>query len=102
MRWKLKIEYKNKAIEKVCTMASKAEKEYGKRMAELIQLRIDQITAAQSVEELVQYRIGRCHALHNNRDGQYAMDLVHPQRLVFRKMGDIIQIALIEEIIDYH
>ena len=83
-------------------MASKAEKEYGKRMAELIQLRIDQITAAESVEELVQYRIGRCHALHNNRDGQYAMDLVHPQRLVFRKMGDIIQIALIEEIIDYH
>ena len=102
MRWKLNIEYKNKAIEKVCTMASKAEKEYGKRMAELIQLRIDQITAAESVEELVQYKIGRCHALHNNRDGQYAMDLVHPQRLVFRKRGETIQIALIEEIIDYH
>lgn len=98
----MKIEYKNKAIEKLCTMASKAEKVYGKRMAELIQLRIDQITAAESVEWLVQYRIGRCHALHNNRDGQYAMDLVHPQRLVFRKMGDIIQIALIEEIVDYH
>lgn len=28
---------------------------------------IDQITAASSVEYLIQYHIGRCHPLHHNR-----------------------------------
>lgn len=30
------------------------------------------------------------------------MDLIHPQRLVFEKKDDKIQIAYIIEIIDYH
>lgn len=71
-------------------------------MAEKIQKRIDQIKAADSVEEMIQFKIGRCHPLHQNRKNQYAVDLVHPMRLVFEKNGDEIQIANIIEIIDYH
>ena len=37
-----------------------------------------------------------------DRKGQYAMDLVHPYRLVFEKTGDKIQIANVMEIVDYH
>lgn len=62
----------------MCTIASIAEKKYGTRMAELIHRRVDQIEAADSVEQLIQFQIGRCHPLHQNREGQYAMDLVHP------------------------
>ena len=51
---------------------------------------------------MVQFHIGRCHPLKGNRQGQYAMDLVHPYRLVFEKTGDIIQIANVMEIVDYH
>ena len=98
----MKVEYKNRSIQKVCTDASAAERKYGYEMAEKIQLRIDQITAADTVEQMVQYRIGRCHPLKGNRKGQYAVDLVHPQRLVFEKKGEQIQIANISEIIDYH
>lgn len=96
------IAYKNSGIEMVCTVASRAEKKYGFTMAQKIQQRLDQISAAASVEELVQYRVGRCHALTGNRKGQYAMDLVHPMRLVFKKEGDTVQIAVIQEIVDYH
>lgn len=71
-------------------------------MAEKIQMRIDQIKAADSVEEMIQFKIGRCHPLHQNRKNQYAVDLVHPMRLVFEKNGEEIQIANIIEIIDYH
>ncbi len=46
--------------------------------------------------------IGRCYLLTGNRAGQYAMDLAHPYRLVFIKIGQEIQIARIQEIIDYH
>jgi len=96
------IEYKNRDIEKTCTKASYAEKNYGFKMAEKIQMRIDQIQAASSVEEMVQYKVGRCHALKGNRKGQYAMDLVQPMRLVFEKKGSTVQIAVIQEIVDYH
>ena len=86
----------------MCTIASIAENKYGTRMAELIHRRVDQIEAADSVEQLIQFQIGRCHPLHQNREGQYAMDLVHPMRLVFEKKGNEIQIANIIEITDYH
>lgn len=71
-------------------------------MAEKIHHRIDIIAATDTVEELVMFRFGRCHALHGNREGQYAMDLVHPYRLVFIKNGEEIQIAEVQEIVDYH
>lgn len=98
----MKIEYKNNKIRKLCTNAYEAEKKHGKEMAEKIQLRIDQISAAPTVELLMQYKIGRCHLLRGRRQRQYAMDLVHPYRLVFEKKEEEVQIASIMEIIDYH
>lgn len=98
----MKVEYKSRSIEKVCEDASVAERKYGREMAEKIQLRIDQIRAADSVEMMIQFKIGRYHPLHQNRKNQYAVDLVHPQRLVFEKKGNEIQIANIIEMVDYH
>ncbi|MCI8579351.1 MAG: plasmid maintenance system killer protein [Dorea sp.] len=96
------ITYKNKKIKKVCTDAQTAERTYGKEMSEKLHQRIDEITAADTVEMMIRFHIGRCHSLVQNRKGQYAVDLVHPYRLVFEKHGDKIQIAHILEIVDYH
>ena len=82
----MRITYKSKKIEKVCTVASEAEKKYGLEMAAKIHQRIDEISSADTIEEMV----------------QYAVDLVQPNRLVFQKEGDEIQIAKIMEIVDYH
>lgn len=79
-----------------------ADRTYGNEMSQKIQMRIDEIRAVDTVEEMIQYRIGRCHSLSNNRKGQYAVDLVHPYRLVFEKHGSEVQIAHIMEIVDYH
>ena len=54
----MEVEYRNKSIEKVCTIASVAEKKYGRRMAEKIQLRIDQIRASENVEQMIQFGMG--------------------------------------------
>lgn len=97
----MEIKYQTRSIEKVCTNATVAEKRYGLEMAEKIQMRIDQITAASSVEYLIQYHIGRCHPLHHNRKNQFGMDLV-PCDLFLKKNGADIQIANIIEIVDYH
>lgn len=96
------ITYKNNKIKKICTDAKTAERAYGLKMAEKIHQRIDEITAADTIEMMIKFHIGRCHPLTQNRKGQYAMDLVQPYRLIFEKNGDEIQIANILDIIDYH
>ena len=98
----MQIEYKNSKIEKVCTNAYEAEKKHGKDMAEKIGLRVWQISSAETVEEMIQSHVGRCHQLKGKRQNQYAVDLVHPYRLVFEKKGNQIQIACIMEVVDYH
>ena len=97
------LRYKTKKLEKACNDYSFATKIYGDNMATKLQMRIDQMTAFSSVEELIKYRIGRCHMLTGDRNGQYAMDLVHPYRLIFivDKSGEI-QVSEIIEIVDYH
>lgn len=70
-------------------------------MAVKIHQRIEQIEAADSVDLLVQFSVGRCHQLLGNRQGQFAMDLVHPYRLVFVEKDTDIEIQVIS-IEDYH
>lgn len=96
------IKYKNKNLRKICTNANVARKEYGANMAKKIHQRIDELTAADCIDILIQCHIGRCHSLQGNRKGQYATDLVHPYRLIFTLIDDKIQVIEVQEIIDYH
>jgi proteic killer suppression protein len=98
----LRIIYGNKKIERVCEDSKEAELTYGHMMALKLAQRLEEIKAAESVEMMIRFHIGRCHPLKNNRKGQYAVDLVHPYRLVFEKHGRQIQVANIIEIVDYH
>lgn len=98
----MQIVYRSKGLESICTEASATVKRHGTRMAKLIHLRIDQICSFDTVEMLTKSGTGNCHSLKGNRKGYYAMDLVHPFRLVFRITGEETQIVCIEEIVDYH
>lgn len=68
-------------------------------MAEKLHQRIQETDASDNVEMMAEFRIGRCHPLSQNRKGQFAVDLVHPYRLVSEKSDDVIEVA---KIIDYH
>lgn len=59
----MEITYKNNKMKRVCTNAAFAERTYGNDMAEKIHMRVDEITAAENVEEMIRFRIGRCHQL---------------------------------------
>ena len=98
----MEIRYANRKIEVVCTNATAARKAHGQAIADKIHMRIDQIAAASSVEELILGRIGKCHILKGGREGQYAMHLAEPWRLVFIVDRSVVQIACILEIVDYH
>lgn len=98
----IEISYKTSQIRKVCENAEVATKRYGSEMAMKIQMRIMQIRAATSVEMLVRGCVGRCHLLQGDRKGQYAMDLIHPYRLVFEKRNEKIVTVEMLEIVNYH
>lgn len=72
---------------KLCNSASKLRGEYGPRMAELIQERLASLVAAESLAVLRNLP-GRCHELTGDLKGYLALDLVHPNRLVFRPTED--------------
>ena len=93
----MQITYKNRKIEKVCTIACEAEKKYGDKMAKKIHQRIDEITAVDTIEEMIKFKIGRCHPLEGDRNGQYAMDLIHPQRLILKKKGNAKEVFVISQ-----
>ena len=71
-------------------------------MAVAIHTRIDQLSAVDSIDILVSNNIGRCHLLKGNRAGKYAMDLIHPFRLLFEQKGDGLHIVQVVSIEDYH
>lgn len=98
----MQVTYRTHALEQVCTDDRVARKEYGNNMAHLIHRRVRQLQSASNTEYLLHFHVGRCHALKGQRKGQFAMDLVHPYRLVFEKLGDVIQVVRIVEIVDYH
>lgn len=75
---------------------------HGTAMANKIAQRIDELSIADSVEDLIKFSIGRCHPLKGNKAGTFAMDLVHPYRLVFEKKEHIVQLVRIVSIEDYH
>lgn len=100
----MNITYKTRKIERICEDKKVAIKTYGTDIAKKIKMRLNEIRASDSVEEMIQYQIGRCHALVGDRNGEYALDLVHPFRLIFTKCDDTKQIRVVKimEITDYH
>lgn len=52
-------------------------------MAEKIQQRLAELQAAESLADMREMPNARCHELSGNFAGLLAVDLVHPDRLVF-------------------
>jgi len=98
----MELRYKNRGLEKICNCLSEAEKKHGTVMAELIHMRIDQLTSAESVEQMIMDKIGKTHKLKGKRKNTYAMNLIQPFRLVFEIKENGVYVANILEIVDYH
>lgn len=98
----IEVTYKNNTLKRICTDYGVAVRKHGLQMAEIIHRRISEIEAADSIEMLVRYNIGRCHRLQGDRRSQYAMDLIHPFRLILEPDEVMIRVVKVIEIEDYH
>lgn len=90
------------------------QRRWGDVGATKIALRLQQLAAADTLEDMRQLP-GRCHELAGDRQGQLAIDLHHPFRLVLRPADDppplkadggldwsAVHRVTIDEVVDYH
>lgn len=95
--------------------STKALQAYGTRRAKVIMTRLAILKAAKTLEQVPTTPPDRRHQLRGDRDEQYAVDLVHPYRLIFEPNHDPLprkhdggidtqQVSAITimEVIDYH
>ena len=104
----MKLTYKSKKLEKECKDYTKAVKSYGPQSAKKLYQRVKELTAANSLDEMVEFMIGRCHPLTGDLKGKYALDLAHPYRLIVEPQDEEcsgnfeIKIVKLLEVKDYH
>ena len=91
------------------------KREFGDRMARVIAMRMAVLKNARTLSLVPVTKPEWCHELRDDGDEQYAVDLVHPYRLVFEPNHDPMprkedggidtdQVTAIKivEVIDYH
>ena len=107
----MELHFKNNKIQKQCEDPQKAQKDFGARMGNILTQRVGELSAATSLLDIKYIAAARLHKLEGIRSDEYAVDLVHPFRLIFTpilkenvvvKKLEGINIVRIEEVTDYH
>ncbi len=78
----MEIAFAGKRMEKTCNESVSMVREYGPECAKKLKLRLTQLSAAVTLEDL-RNASGRCHELTGNRSHQLSLDLQGPYRLIF-------------------
>ncbi|KJS10716.1 MAG: hypothetical protein VR67_17755 [Peptococcaceae bacterium BRH_c8a] len=109
------IYFKYKKLQKACNNERESVKEWGHEIAKKVRQRLSELRAAVCLSDISHLPPPRLHELSGNRQGQYAVDLLHPYRLIFipahkpipiKSDGGIdvseVTAILIIEVEDYH
>ena len=112
---RLNIAFKTKKLEKTFNSKREMDKAYGARMARALAIRLAVLRSAQALSMVPSTPPERRHQLHKDWRGHYAVDLVHPYRLIFKPNHrplprlpdggiDVAEITaiMIVDVIDYH
>ena len=109
------ISFKTKQLAKTLNEEKALRQTYGDRMAKVIMMRRAVLKNAPTLSRVPATRPERLHPLKGQRKGQYAVDLVHPKRLVFEPAHDPVPLTedggidtdevtaiVVIEVVDYH
>ena len=109
------ISFRTKRLKKDFESESILRRRYGAPMAQTIMARVGVLKNALTLSKVPTMPPTRMHQLKGNRDEQFAVDLVHPYRLVFEPNHDPLprkvdgginleQVTAIKimEVVDYH
>jgi len=102
-------------LQKLCSSEKAIIRAFGPECAKRLQRRLAELAAVHALADMMALPQARCHALVGGRNGQFAVDLKHPKRLVFEPADDplpkkddggldlkAIHSVRILEVVDYH
>ncbi len=104
----MKINFKSKKLKKKFETRKELERTYGARQAKKITQSMNELYAAESLQDIKHIPSSRLHQLSGNYKNYFAIDLVHPYRLIIKpedgKIEDLRTITLVEvfKVEDYH
>lgn len=107
----MELRFKTKKLRKQCEEPSEAQKKYGSDIGNKLTQRVSELYAANALIDIAKIPAARLHKLEGARKKEYAIDLVHPFRLIVSPVLEedanvanlsIIRIVRIEEVTDYH
>jgi len=106
----MELRFKTKKLKKQCEVPAEAQKKYGSLIGNKLTQRVSELYAANSLNDIAKIPAARLHKLEGARKNEYAIDLIHPFRLIILPVSEdvdfanlsCIRIVRIEEVTDYH
>lgn len=104
----MEIIFKSKKLKKKFETKKELEKAYGTRQAKKITQRMNELYAAESLQDIKYIPSSRLHQLSGNYKNCFAIDLLQPYRLIIKpedgKIEDYRTITIVEviKVEDYH
>lgn len=78
----MEVSFRGARLAKLCTDKTLRQRKLGPERAKKVLLRLNQMSAAEHLGELVALPQARCHQLSVDRDEQFSLDLDGPYRLI--------------------
>lgn len=79
----MQIYFKNRKLQKICSVDGEAKKVLGKNSEKKLKQRLTELKAADVLSDISHLPPARLHELTGNRVGVFSVDLEHPYRLLF-------------------
>lgn len=84
----MNIVFASEKLRKLCNSAVELKKSYGEKKAKKIQQRLYELQAASTLADMSHLPPARCHLLTGKLAGKFAVDTIHPFRLIFEPAHD--------------
>lgn len=109
------VRFQNRRLARTFSSDRQLRRRYGDRLADAIEHRLVVLRNAETLSDVPITKPDRRHQLKGDRYGQYAVDLVHPKRLIFKPDHDPlprkpdggidtgkVSAVMLVEVVDYH
>jgi proteic killer suppression protein len=94
----VEVVFRSKKLKKFYLEHQRACREWGEAIAQKYVQRIDILQEASDMLEIHKLPGLRCHQLKGDREGQHAITLIEPWRLIFTLTGEKKEIICVEEV----
>lgn len=84
----MEVFFRTRQLQRVCSEEREMKRELGQKMAAKLKQRLMEMRGADTLADLSYLPPTRFHELHQNRAGQFSVDLEHPMRLIFIPAND--------------